>query len=348
MYATTIEFPRPGLTEFQRPLTEAVPTDRQRLEPERTIAGDSVAIRTVLEQVRQVSPTPATVLLLGETGVGKELFAETIHDASPRRRRPMVKVNCAAMPAALIESELFGHERGAFTDAAFRRIGRFEAADGSTILLDEVGELPPEVQVKLLRVLEERTVERLGGNHSLKVDVRIIAATNRNLEEAVARRTFREDLFYRLNVFPLTIPPLRDRPEDIPSLVQTFVDAFAQAYGKRIDAVAKHSLAALQEYEWPGNVRELRNLIERAMIVATGPTLTINVPHRACVHGRSAGEKLVDVEAEHIRSVLDSCRWRIRGLGGAAERLAVKPTTLESRMMRLGIARVDTPTRARS
>jgi transcriptional regulator with GAF, ATPase, and Fis domain len=233
MYATTIEFPRPGLTEFQEPLTEAVPTDRQRREPGPTIVGDSVAIRTVLEQVRQVSPTPATVLLLGETGVGKELIAETIHDASPRRRRPMIKVNFAAMPAALIESELFGHERGAFTDAAVRRIGRFEAAHGSTILLDEVGELPPEVQVKLLRVLEERTVERLGGNHSRKVDVRIIAATNRDLEEAVAKRTFREDLFYRLNVFPLTIPPLRDRREDIPSLVQTFVDGFAQAYGKR-------------------------------------------------------------------------------------------------------------------
>jgi transcriptional regulator with GAF, ATPase, and Fis domain len=281
------------------------------------------------------------VLLLGETGVGKELFAEAIHNASPRRRRAMIKVNCAAMPATLIESELFGHERGAFTDASFRRIGRFEAAHDSTILLDEIGELPLAVQVKLLRVLEERTVERLGANHSVKVNVRIIAATNRDLDEAVAKGAFREDLFYRLNVFPLTIPPLRDRREDIPSLVRTFVDEFAQAFGKRIDEVAIESLAELQDYEWPGNVRELRHTVERAVIVATGATLTIKIPPRSSRHGRSTGEKLVDIEAEHIRDVLDSCGWRVRGVGGAAERLAVKPTTLESRMMRLGIARTD-------
>jgi len=308
------------------------------------IEGESLAIRTALEQVRQVSPTPATVLLLGETGVGKELFAEAIHEGSPRRDRAMIKVNCAAMPATLIESELFGHERGAFTDASFRRIGRFEAAHRSTILLDEVGELPLEVQVKLLRVLEGRTVERLGTHHSLKIDVRIIAATNRNLEEAVADGAFREDLFYRLNVFPLTIPPLRDRREDIPSLMRTFVDEFAQAFGKRIDAVATESLAALQDYAWPGNVRELRHTIERAMIVTSGPTLTIKIPPRSSSRGRSTGEKLVEVEAEHIRSVLDSCGWRVRGVGGAAERLAIRPTTLESRMLRLGIARADQST----
>jgi transcriptional regulator with GAF, ATPase, and Fis domain len=323
------------------PLTETIPADRRGLEPARTIAGESMAIRTVLEQVRHVSPTPASVLLLGETGVGKELFAEAIHDASPRRRHPMIKVNCAAMPAALIESELFGHERGAFTDAAFRRIGRFEAAHGSTILLDEIGELPLEVQVKLLRVVEARTVERLGGSHSLKVDVRVIAATNRNLEEAVANGAFREDLFYRLNVFPLTVPPLRDRREDIPCLVRTFVDEFAQAFGKQIDRVSTNSLAALQDYGWPGNVRELRHTIERAVILATGPTLTIKIPPRSPRHDRSTGQKLVDIEAEHIRGVLDTCGWRIRGAGGAAERLDVKPTTLESRMMRLGIARTD-------
>jgi len=323
------------------PLTETIPADRRGLKADRTIAGESVAIRTVLEQVRQVSSTPASVLLLGETGVGKELFAEAIHDASPRRRRPMIKVNCAALPAALIESELFGHERGAFTDAAFRRIGRFEAAHGSTILLDEIGELPLEVQVKLLRVVEARTVERLGDSHSLKVDVRVIAATNRNLEEAVAQGAFREDLFYRLNVFPLTIPPLRDRREDIPSLVQAFVDEFAQAFGKRINGVDTDSLDALQDYEWPGNVRELRHTIERAVIVATDATLTIAIPPRAARRGRSTGEKLVDIQAEHIRGVLDSCGWRVRGVGGAAEQLAVKPTTLESQMMRLGIARTD-------
>jgi DNA-binding NtrC family response regulator len=343
MHATTIQFPRRASRECDEGLTEGIPTDHGTTGPERTIASESLVIRTVLEHVRQVSPTPATVLLLGETGVGKELFAKAIHEASPRRHRAMITVNCAAMPAALIESELFGHERGAFTDASFRRIGRFEAAHRSTILLDEIGELPLEVQVKLLRVLEERTVERLGGNHSLNVDVRIIAATNRDLEQAVATRTFREDLFYRLNVFPLTIPPLRDRREDIPHLVRTFVDEFAQAFGKRIDGVGTDSLAALQEYEWPGNVRELRHTIERAVIVATGPTLTIKIPPRSSRPGRSRGEKLVDISAEHIRGVLDSCGWRVRGVGGAAERLAVKPTTLESRMMRLGIARSNRP-----
>jgi transcriptional regulator with GAF, ATPase, and Fis domain len=341
MCATTIKFPRRERPEWDELLPGANSTDSRDPELDRRISGESRAIRVVLEHLHQVSPTPATVLLLGETGVGKELFAEAIHNASPRRRRPMIKVNCAAMPATLIESELFGHERGAFTDASFRRIGRFEAAHGSTILLDEIGELPLEVQVKLLRVLEERSVARLGTNDSVKVDVRIIAATNRNLEEAVANRVFREDLFYRLNVFPLTIPPLRDRQEDIPNLTWTFVDEFAQAFGKRIDAVATESLAELQEYEWPGNVRELRNLIERAMIVATGPTLTIKIPPPSSRNGRSTGEKLVDIKVEHIRGVLDSCGWRVRGVGGAAERLAVKPTTLESHMKRLGIARTD-------
>ena len=313
--------------------------DIRAMQPDRTIAADSVAIRRVLDQVRQVAPTTATVLLLGETGVGKEVFAQAIHNASPRQRRSMIKVSCAAIPAALIESELFGRERGAFTGALSRQIGRFEAANGSTIFLDEIGDLPPDIQVKLLRVIQERTVERLGGNESMKVDVRIIAATNRNLEHAVASGTFREDLFYRLNVFPITIPPLRDRIEDVPSLVWTFVDEFSRAFGKRIDAVSKDSLAALQRYNWPGNVRELRNVIEREMIIATGPTLTIGVPRPLSAQRKAASSKLVDVEVEHIRAVLDSCGWRVRGSGGAAERLGVKPTTLESRMARLGIAR---------
>jgi len=334
-----------GLDELRQQRARATTEDAilrrdiRAMQPDRTIAADSIAIRRVLDQVRQVAPTSATVLLLGETGVGKEVFAQAIHNASPRQRRSMIKVSCAAIPSALIESELFGRERGAFTGALSRQIGRFEAANGSTIFLDEIGDLPLEVQVKLLRVIQERTVERLGGNESMKVDVRIIAATNRNLEQAVGNGTFREDLFYRLNVFPVTVPPLRDRVEDIPSLVWTFVDEFSRTFGKRIDAVSKDSLAALQRYNWPGNVRELRNVIEREMIIATGTTLTIAVPRPLSSPRKTNSSKLVDVEVEHIRAVLDSCGWRVRGNGGAAERLGVKPTTLESRMARLGIAR---------
>jgi len=309
------------------------------VQPDRTIAAESMAIRRVLDQVRQVGPTNATVLLLGETGAGKEVFAEAIHRASPRQRRQMVKVSCAAIPAALIESELFGRERGAFTGALSRQIGRFEAANGSTIFLDEIGDLPPEIQVKLLRVIQERTVERLGGNQSMKVDVRIIAATNRNLEQAVVDGTFREDLFYRLNVFPIAIPPLRERLEDIPSLVWTFIDEFSRAFGKRIDSISKDSFAALQRYDWPGNVRELRNVVEREMIIATDSTLTINTPRSMSTRRSPVNTTLVDVETEHIRAVLAACDWRIRGAGGASQRLGVKPTTLESRMARLGIVR---------
>jgi transcriptional regulator with GAF, ATPase, and Fis domain len=294
----------------------------------------------VLTQVEQVAPTTATVLLLGETGAGKEVFAQALHNLSPRCRRPMISVSCAAIPKELIESELFGREPGAFTGAVSRQIGRFEAANGSTIFLDEIGDLPLDLQVKLLRVLQERTVERLGGNHSMKVDVRVIAATNRNLEQAVADNTFREDLFYRLNVFPITVPPLRERLEDIPSLVWTFIEEFSGTFGKKIDSISKESLAALQRYPWPGNVRELRNVIEREMIVATGPTLTIAPPAvPLSMPRRTESLKLEDVQAEHITSVLESCRWRVRGNGGAADRLGVKPTTLESRMARLGISR---------
>jgi transcriptional regulator with GAF, ATPase, and Fis domain len=334
-----------GMDELRRQRTRAsndeaiLRRDLRAMQPDRTIAAESVAIRRVLDQVRQVAPTTATVLLLGETGVGKEVFAQAIHNLSPRQRRQMIKVSCAAIPAALIESELFGRERGAFTGALSRQIGRFEAANGSTIFLDEIGDLPLDIQVKLLRVIQERTVERLGGNESMKVDVRIIAATNRNLEQAVANSTFREDLFYRLNVFPVAIPPLRERVEDIPSLVWTFVDEFSRGFGKRIETISKESLAALQRYNWPGNVRELRNVIEREMIIATGPMLTISTPRPLPSQRRSTSTKLVDVEVEHIRSVLDACAWRVRGVGGAAERLGVKPTTLESRMARLGIVR---------
>jgi formate hydrogenlyase transcriptional activator len=303
------------------------------------LAHRSAAIRDVLAQVHRVAPTNATVLLLGETGVGKEFFAQAIHDASARRQRPMVRVSCAAIPPSLIESELFGHERGAFTGAVSRQIGRFEAAAGSTLFLDEIGEVPLEVQVKLLRVLEERSVERLGGNGPVKTDVRIIAATNRNLEQAIHQKAFREDLFYRLNVFPITVPPLRDRVGDIPGLAWTFINKLSPAIGKTIDGIASRSLLELQQYHWPGNVRELRNLIEREIILAAGPTLTPAVPRLAAPLAGVRSERLVDIQMEHIISVLDKCGWRIRGRQGAAERLGLKPTTLETRMAKLGIRR---------
>ena len=300
---------------------------------------NSDAIRAILDQVHMVAPTSATVLLLGETGVGKEVFAQAIHDASPRRHLPMVRVNCAAIPATLIERELFGHERGAFTGASGRQIGRFEAAQGSTLFLDEIGELPLETQVKLLRVLEDRTIERLGSPQPIKVDMRIIAATNRDLEQAVARNAFREDLFYRLNVFPMTVPPLRERTEDIAPLTWTFIDELSRRAGKRIDAISSRSLAELQRYPWPGNVRELRNLIEREIILAQGTTLKPAAPRIRPGAGRGVSTRLVDIQSEHIQSVLDSCGWRIRGESGAAERLGLKPSTLEDRMAKLGIAR---------
>jgi transcriptional regulator with GAF, ATPase, and Fis domain len=296
-------------------------------------------VRRVLAQVEQVAPTTATVLLAGETGCGKEVFAQAIHDLSPRAKRPMIRVSCAAIPTALIESELFGRERGAYTGALSRQIGRFELAQGSTIFLDEIGELPLEVQVKLLRVLQERTIERLGGNQSVKVDVRVIAATNRDLEKAVAAGTFREDLYYRLNVFPIRIPALRERVDDIQSLVWTFIDEFSRAFNKPVESISKESLALLQRYNWPGNVRELRNLIEREMIIATSPHLSISSPRPSFPQKHNTGTRLVDVEVDHIRTVLESCSWRVRGVGGAAERLGIKPTTLESRMARLGIMR---------
>jgi PAS domain S-box-containing protein len=303
------------------------------------IVGQSPAIRRVLAQVEQVAPTASSVLLLGETGTGKELFATAIHDGSPRRDRAMVRVNCAAIPAALIESELFGREKGAYTGALARQIGRFEMADGSTIFLDEISELPLESQAKLLRVLQEREVERLGSPKRIKVDVRVIAATNRDLAGAVAAGRFREDLYYRLNVFPITAPPLRERREDVPLLVWAFVKEFSKAMGKPIEAVAKASLRALQAYDWPGNVRELRNTIERAMILASGPTLRIDPPGVVSAPVSRGLATLAEIEREYIQRVLESTHWRIRGAGGAAEILGLPPTTLESRMAKLGLRR---------
>jgi transcriptional regulator with GAF, ATPase, and Fis domain len=296
------------------------------------------AIRQSLAQAELVARTPATVLLLGETGVGKEVFARAIHEMSPRHQRPMIRVNCAAIPSALIESELFGRERGAYTGAVSRQIGRFEAAHESTILLDEVAELPLEVQVKLLRVIQERVIERLGSTRSIAVDIRIIASTNRSLEQAVADKTFREDLFYRLNVFPITVPPLRERIEDIPSLVWGFVQEFSQSLGKPIESISQDSMRLMQQYAWPGNVRELRNVIERAVILAPGPRLTVPMP-QAMLPARQSS--LANLELEHIRATLESTNWRIRGAAGAAERLGLKPTTLESRIAKLGLVRPE-------
>jgi len=303
------------------------------------IVGDSPAARRALAQIEQVAPTPATVLLLGETGTGKELFAQAIHDLSPRHHRQMIRVSCAAIPSALIESELFGRERGAYTGALSRQVGRFEAANESTLFLDEIGELQPEMQVKLLRVLQERVIERLGNPQPIKVDVRIIAATNRDLERAVLDNTFREDLFYRLNVFPVVVPPLRERVEDVAGLVWAFIDEFSRLFGKNIEGISKESLRGLQTYPWPGNVRELRNVIERAVILATGPQLVVPVPRATMRPMPQSAMTLVALEVDHIRSVLESTNWRVRGSGGAAERLGLKPTTLESRMAKLGIIR---------
>ena len=242
---------------------------RERFGDE-VIVGHGAAIRSALEQADQVAATDATVLLLGETGTGKELIATHIHKLSARRNRVMVRVNCSAIPNTLMESELFGREKGAFTGALARQVGRFELADHSTIFLDEIGDLPADVQIKLLRVLEERQIERLGSPKTIPLNVRIIAATHRDLEKRISEDTFREDLFYRLNVFPIQVPPLRDRKDDIPLLVWRFVDEFSRSFGKRIDAISRENMAELQQYAWPGNIREVRNVVERAMIVATG------------------------------------------------------------------------------
>jgi len=306
------------------------------------IVSESADVREALIQIEQVAGTSATVLLRGETGAGKEVFAQAIHDLSPRHRRPMVVVSCAAIPTALIESELFGRERGAYTGALSRQIGRFEAAHQSTLFLDEIGDLPAEMQVKLLRVLQERVIERLGSTQPIKVDVRIIAATHRDLEQAVREGTFREDLFYRLNVFPIRVPPLRERIADIPGLVWAFVDELSRAFGKTITSISPASMQELQRYAWPGNVRELRNVIERAVILATTEHLVVPMPHTAATPLPPTAMTLASLETEHIRAILDSTHWRVRGRGGAAERLGLKPTTLESRMARLGIVRTKT------
>jgi transcriptional regulator with GAF, ATPase, and Fis domain len=307
------------------------------------LVGADQGLRPLMEQVRQVAATDATVLIVGETGTGKELIARAVHAQGPRREQPLVTLNCAAIPEGLVESELFGHEKGAFTGALTRKIGRFELADRGTLFLDEIGELSVDLQAKLLRVLQEGELERLGSTRTLKVDVRIVAATNRDLDRQVAEGQFRADLYYRLNVFPLSMPPLRERREDIPLLADHFVRIYANKYRKPIDHVPEPAMDSLQQYDWPGNVRELQHLIERAVIMSPGPMLVLNEPLKqapASVQSKGAGT-LEEVERAHILEVLEQSKWRVSGTGGAAERLGLKPTTLESRMKKLGISRPD-------
>ncbi|MCI0535168.1 MAG: sigma 54-interacting transcriptional regulator [Verrucomicrobiales bacterium] len=329
------------------------------------IVGQSPALLDVIEKVNRVAKTDASVFITGETGTGKELFARAIHSASARRDKPLIKLNCAALPASLVESELFGHEKGAFSGAIQRRIGRFELAQGGTIFLDEIGEVPPDVQVKLLRVLQEREFERVGGSTPIKIDVRVIAATNRDLPKAIREGKFREDLFYRLNVFPIALPPMRDRAGDLPLLVQFLVAKFGARVGRRIEAIEKKTMALLEAYRWPGNIRELENILERAIILSNGSTLAIDPevfgstaiaaasgPRPTIARGDAAdapakagdlttqsADSLETIERNHVLAVLGQTDWVIDGPRGAAKILDLHPNTLRSRMKKLGIKR---------
>jgi transcriptional regulator with GAF, ATPase, and Fis domain len=307
------------------------------------ILGQSDGLKYVLYRAEQVAPMNTTVIILGETGTGKDLIAAAIHDMSPRKDRPLITVNCAALPGNLIESELFGREKGAFTGADTRQVGRFEIANGSTLCLDEIGELPLELQAKLLRAIQHNEFERLGSSHTIKVDVRIVVTTNRNLEEEVCKGRFRQDLYYRLNVFPITVPPLRQRTEDIPLLVEAFIERYARKLGKQITSIQKETMKALQDYLWPGNVRELENVIERAMILCPGPVfqlvdkLEISSPPLS-----STVRTLEETERNQILKTLSETRWRIEGKDGAAAILGLHPSTLRARMHKLGILRPET------
>ena len=306
------------------------------------IIGRSDVLKEVLAKVEQVGPTDTTVLILGETGTGKELVARAIHHASLRNKRPLLKVNCATLPANLIESELFGHEKGAFTGALTKQVGRFEIADGATLFLDEIGDLPLEVQAKLLRVLEHGEFERLGSYRTIKANVRVIAATNRNLEKEVKSGQFRRDLWFRLNVFPITIPPLNKRVKDIPLLANHFITKQCKRLGKKKQKVSKASMASLMKYSWPGNVRELENVIERAVIASRGPNLPLmDMLESASFHaeGRTQEKTLARIERDHMLRVLEECYWRIEGQNGAAKILGLNPNTLRGRMRKLGIRR---------
>ena len=307
------------------------------------IIGNSPALESVLEQVEQVAPTDSSVLIQGETGTGKELVARAIHNLSTRCGRPFIKLNCAAIPFDLLESELFGHERGAFTGAIAQKIGRFELADKGTLFLDEVGDIPPALQPKLLRVLQEQEFERLGSIRTHRVNVRLVAATNRNLAEMVKRNQFRSDLYYRLNVFPISLPPLRARHEDIPALVEHFVEIYARRMHKQIDQIPSETMSALTSYQWPGNIRELQNFIERSVILSSGNVLS---PPLASLRAAAETESLEavtleDAEREHIRKTLEQTRWVVAGPKGAAARLGIKRSTLYFRMQKLGISRTN-------
>ncbi len=306
------------------------------------IVGDSKELKEVLLSVQKVAPSDTTVLVLGETGTGKELIARALHSASPRAHRPLVKVDCAALSSTLIESELFGHEKGAFTGALARKLGRFELADGGTVFLDEIGELAPHLQSKLLRIIQDGEFERLGGVRTLKVNVRVIAATNRDLEEEVRRGAFREDLWYRLHIFPITLPPLRQRRKDIPLLAKFFLGRVAKKLGKDIRKIPRGVMEALQQYPWPGNVRELENVIERAAINTQGPILQLADKVTAAPVAASpepAGRSLADRERDHILQALQETGWRIEGKNGAAAKLGLNPSTLRGRLRKYGITR---------
>jgi len=307
------------------------------------IIGSSPALEAVLEQVEQVAPTDSTVLVQGETGTGKELIARAVHNLSSRCGRPFIKLNCAAIPFDLLESELFGHEKGAFTGAIAQKIGRFELADKGTLFLDEVGDIPLALQPKLLRVLQEQEFERLGSGRTHQVDVRLVAATHRNLVEMVKRNEFRSDLYYRLNVFPVPLPPLRARREDIPALVDHFVEIYVRRMSKQIETIPAATMSALASYEWPGNIRELQNFIERSVILSSGNVLNSPLTSlRNAAEVESIGPiTMEDAERDHIRKTLEQTRWVVSGPNGAAARLGIKRSTLYFRMQKLGISRTN-------
>jgi formate hydrogenlyase transcriptional activator len=362
--ARVIELPTPArpVTRNVR-LSQEVERSRERCERENAclqegltrangfeqVIGDSPALQAVLREVQQVAPVETTVLLVGETGTGKELIARALHQGSPRRERPLIKVNCGAIPQGVVESELFGHERGAFTGALQRRTGRFELANHGTLFMDEVGELPLDTQVKLLRVLQEQEFERVGSQQTQRVDVRLVAATNRDLEQEVAQQRFRADLFYRLNVFPIRIPPLRERPSDIPLLVRHFLAQFQRKLAKPLKEVTPESMARLERYSWPGNIRELQNVLERACVLSPGPVVEIDDELHSTNEGRATSADqgvrhdaimtLEEGERRHIQQALTATGGLLYGPEGAAVLLGVNPSTLRSRMKRLGITK---------
>ncbi|MGA3089788.1 MAG: sigma-54 dependent transcriptional regulator [Terriglobales bacterium] len=335
--ASTIEDSRPLFPSGEVPFPRSTAFD--------AIVGESRAMQAVLQEVRLVAPTDATVLILGETGTGKELIARAIHAMSNRSTRPFVRVNCAAIPSSLIASELFGHEKGAFTGALQRRLGRFEAAHGGTILLDEIGELPMETQIALLRVLQEREFERVGSSQPISVDVRIIAATNRDLTAAVSAGTFRQDMFYRLNVFPVHVPPLRERADDIPLLVETLIGRYSRKAGKRVRGIKKGTVELLQAYDWPGNIRELQNVMERAVILCEDGMVSVSETWLKRVFPLRSGptvplvSTLAEREREVIEAALADSRGRISGPLGAAAKLGIPRQTLDSKIANLQISK---------